>query len=47
MDEDYFEKADEWVNSEFEEVAAEKVREIMDDDVWEPTKEDRYDDVAN
>ena len=47
MDEDFFEKADEWVNSEFEEVAAEKVREIMDDDVWEPTKEDRYDDVAN
>ena len=47
MDEDFFEKADEWVNSEFEEVAAEKVREIMDDDVWEPTKEDRYDEVAN
>ena len=47
MDEDFFEKADEWLNSEFEEVAAEKVREIMDDDVWEPTKEDRYDDVAN
>ena len=47
MDEDYFEKADEWINSEFEEVAGEKVREIMDDDVWEPTKEDRYDDVAN
>ena len=47
MDEDFFEKADEWVNSEFEEVAAEKVREIMDNDVWDPTKEDRYDDVAN
>ena len=47
MDEDFFEKADEWVNSEFEEVAAEKVREIMDDDVWDATKEERYDDTAN
>ena len=47
MDEDFFEKADEWVNSEFEEVANEKVREIMDDDVWDATKEERYDDTAN